>query len=251
MSLFTDGPISSIEDLRAQDSQLLDVAVVEDINLTSKISLAQGEIGLELVTLLGRLKFADQPYFIAGLANVVVTPALTLWHTYRALTMTYRDAYFNQLSDRYAAKRDQFRQLATWSAEQLVQNGIGLAMRPVSQAATPTVITIQGGLPDGIYYVTTSWINERAEEGASAITVVASLAASTIQVDAGPPPNNGIGWNVYVGTSPDSMVLQNSSQVSPGQIWLQPPVLIQRGRTPGTGQQPDYFQTAPRVIQRG
>lgn len=251
MPLFTDGPISSIEDLHAQDSQLLDVAGVEDINLTSKIDLAQEEIGLELVTLLGRLQFVDQPYFSAGLDNVVVTPELRLWHTYRALMMTYRDAYFNQLSDRYGAKRDQFRQLANWAAEQVVQNGIGLATCPVSRAATPNVVTIGGGLPDGIYYVTISWINDRAEEGASAIPAVAVLAASTIQVDAGPPPLRGIGWNVYVGDGPETMVLQNSSPLAPGQIWFQPPVLIQKGRTPGKGQEPDYFRTAPRVIQRG
>ena len=44
----------------------------------------------------------------AGCENVVVTPALKLWHTYRALEMVYGDAYNSQLNDRYAGKRDQF-----------------------------------------------------------------------------------------------------------------------------------------------
>ena len=36
MALFTDGPISCIEDLTAQDSQLLNVASVEGIDMTQK-----------------------------------------------------------------------------------------------------------------------------------------------------------------------------------------------------------------------
>jgi len=48
MALYTDGPISSIEELTARDSQLLSVAGTEEIDLTQKIALAQDELGLEL-----------------------------------------------------------------------------------------------------------------------------------------------------------------------------------------------------------
>ena len=36
MALFTDGPLNTIEDLRAHDSQLVDVASTEGIDLTKK-----------------------------------------------------------------------------------------------------------------------------------------------------------------------------------------------------------------------
>ena len=51
MSLFTDGLISGIEDLAAQDTQLSNVASVEGIDVTQKLRLAQEELGLEITTL--------------------------------------------------------------------------------------------------------------------------------------------------------------------------------------------------------
>src|SRR4051812_36285533 len=123
MALFTDGPASEMEDLAAQDSQLLSVANAEGIDVTSKLRLAHEGIGVELEGLL-------QEQSSLRLANVVVTPALRLWHTYRTLETVYRDAYNNQLNDRYAGKRDQFRELGMWARERLRQSGVGLALRP-------------------------------------------------------------------------------------------------------------------------
>jgi len=251
MPLFTDGPISTIDDLRAHDSQLIDVAVVEGIDLTNKLNLAQEELGLELTALLARLQFADWRRFAATLNNIVVTPAVRLWHTYHALAMAYRDAYSNELNDRYGAKRDQFGRLAKWASEQVARSGIGITMRPVPRASTPTVKSIPGGLADGVYYVTTAWINDAGEEGGSAIPAVVSLAGSTMQVDAGSPPQNATAWNVYVGDGPDTMVMQNGSPLAAQLNWYQPPILTQRGKAPGMGQEPNYLQEAPRVIQRG
>ena len=54
MALFIDGPISTTEDLTAQDSQLLDVASTEGIDLWRKLVIAQEELGVELRALLSR-----------------------------------------------------------------------------------------------------------------------------------------------------------------------------------------------------
>ena len=54
MALYTDGPPSSIEDLSAQDSQLLDVASTEGIDLTKKLALAHEQAGIEIEELLRR-----------------------------------------------------------------------------------------------------------------------------------------------------------------------------------------------------
>ena len=48
MALFSDGPTNTIEDLRAQDSQLMDMANTEGIDLTQKLSLAHEQIGVDL-----------------------------------------------------------------------------------------------------------------------------------------------------------------------------------------------------------
>ena len=50
--LFTDGIILGIDDLREHDNFVLDVASTEAIELNSKLSVAQREIGYELTSFL-------------------------------------------------------------------------------------------------------------------------------------------------------------------------------------------------------
>ncbi|HEV3334576.1 MAG TPA: hypothetical protein VG096_26490 [Bryobacteraceae bacterium] len=254
MALFTDGCISDLEDLIALDSQLLDVATVEGIDVTRKLVSAQDEIGLELITLLDRLHFTDQPFWMPPqprLSDVVVTKPLKLWHTYRALEMVYSDAYSSQLNDRYGAKRDQFHKAAQGALEKLIRIGVGVASYPVPRAQPPQVTPIPGGLADGVYYVTMAWVNSAGEEGASAIPVVTTLSASTIQVQPTPPPPTVAGWNLYAGHAPDRMVLQNSSPIPTGEMWIQTGALAQAGNAPGAGQEPNYLKPIPRILQRG
>ena len=259
MALFTDGPASSMEDLTAQDSQLLDVASVEGIDVTQKQFLAQEELALELNALLTRLSYVDQLFWLAPqphLGSVVVTPALKLWHTFRSLEMVYADAYNNQLNDRYAGKRDQFHTRAKWAYETLVAAGIGVASVPVPRAAMPAVMAAAAPapgtpLPDETYYATVAWVNAAGENGASAVpATIATTGSSLLVQPAGATPKTAVGWNVYVGAGPDSMAQQNGSPIAIGQTWLQPAPLA-AGRPPGPGQRPSYLKPVPRVIQRG
>ena len=262
MALFIDGPASSMEDLAAQDSQLLDVASVEGIDVTQKLALAQDELTLELNTLLTRLSYVDQLFWLApqpNIGSVVVTPALKLWHTFRSLKMVYSDAYNSQLNDRYAGKRDQFHERAKWAYETLIQTGVGVVTVPVPRAATPVVVAAPGPapgtpLPDGTYYVTIAWVNSAGEEGACAVPATITTSGSSLLVrPAGTgvaPPRTAAGWNVYVGAGPDSLALENGSPIAIGQTWLQPATLAS-GRPPGPGQRPNYLKPVPRVIQRG
>jgi hypothetical protein len=254
MALFIDGFVSSMDDLTGQDSQLLDTASVENIDVTRKLALAQDELALDLDTLLTRLSYTEQPFWYTAaprIATVVVTPPLKMWHTFRALEMVYADAYNSQLNDRYAGKRDQFHARAQWAYEKLVQTGLGIASDPIPQAAMPTLTIAGGALPDGIYYVTMAWTNREAEEGASAVPNAITTGSSSLLAQAGNPPLNATGWRVYVGGAPDSMVLQNESPIAIGQTWLQPDTLITVGPAPSSGQLPNYTRPVPRMIQRG
>ncbi len=252
MALFTDGPISSIDDLAARDSQLLSVASVEGIDVTQKIKLAQDEIELEIKTL---LKGASHGYWCAGdpdLGPVVVTPALKMWHALRSLELVYGDAFNSQLNDRYAGKRDQFHEMAKGAYEKLVDTGLGIAACPVAQASAPTAATSSGvALPDGTYFVTTGWVNAQGEEGACAVPTTLTTSTCTLAVKAGAPPANAAGWNVYVGWGPDELYRQNVAAIDPGATWLQPPVVGTSGAAPGTGQSPTYWKPVPRILQRG
>jgi hypothetical protein len=254
MALFTDGPISSIEDLTGQDSQLLNVASVEGIDVTQKIALAQEEIGLELGTLLARSRYTEPAWWFAppvDLSRVVVTAALKLWHTNHTLEMVYSDAYNSQLNDRYAGRRDQFHKMARQAYETLRAMGVGMASQPVPRASTPNLAPAQGALPDGTYYVTMGWINSAGEEGAAALPATITTASCTLLVQPGTPPQGATGWNVYAGAAPDAMTRQNVAPIAIGQMWMQPGGLALTGQTPGCGQAPNYFQPMPRIIQRG
>jgi hypothetical protein len=245
MPLFTDGPASGIEDLAAQDSQLLNVASAEGIDVTAKLALAQEGIGIELYGLMRESVLALKG--IEPLQRVIVTPPLRLWHTYRTLETVYRDAYNNQLNDRYAAKRNQFRELGHWAREQLRDVGVGLAARPVPRAASPTLQQADGTMPQGTYYATIAWMNEFGQEGcaaaAAAITLAGALVVILPEVPAGVTQ-----WKVYAGTSPESMTEQGMFDI--GQE-CRLGFLLSGGKPPGEGQAPDYLHPLPRVLQRG
>ena len=257
MALFTDGPPSSIDDLSGQDAQLLGIAPVEGIDVSQKLSLAWGEIGLDLYSMLNVCNASDRLFWrppTPDLGAVVITPALHLWHTYRTLEMVYADAYNCQLNDRYAGKRDYFHERAAWARERLMEIGVGIVGLPLARAAKPTTAAVLPGgvpLPDGIYYAAMTWVNSNGEEGASSDAADVSLSGNSFSAAAGAAPRNAVGWNVYAGTDPSALTLQNASPLALGQTWVQPSPLDTAGRTAGSGQSPSYVQAITRMIQRG
>jgi hypothetical protein len=241
MALFTDGPVSTIEELAGHDSQLPSVATVEGIDVTIKLALAQEELGIELETLLERRL----------VSKVVVTPPLRLWHAYLSLEMVYQDAYNNQLNDRYANKRDEFRDMARWAMDRLIRLGVGLAEHPVPKAMIPEVTSTPGLLADGTYYVTMSWVNAAGEEGVCSNVTVVTAASSTFVVNPRRAPGVAVGWNVYAGLDPDCPVCQNTIPNPLGSSWVQPETLVTEGKRPGPGQAPNLWHRVARRISRG
>jgi hypothetical protein len=254
MALFTDG-ISTIQDLTIQDSSLLATAQTENIDLSQKLTLAQEELGIEVITLLQRSASYEWQFWLPAcpkLNHIVVTPPLQLWHVFQTLTLVYQDCYFNQLNDRYKGKRDQFAQLATWAMDKLMQTGIGIANNPIPQAAAPQLTSIPGGQPAATYCVSVSWLNAEGQEGQASNPSTLSVAAGTVLV-AQPVnrPANAKGWNVYVGLLPTTMGLQNMAQMPLDQVWVQAGPVSTLGKGPGCGQAPDYMRALPRLLQRG
>jgi hypothetical protein len=254
MALFTDGLVSSIDDLSAQDSQLLDVSTAENIDVTQKLALAQEEVALGLNALLTGMSYPGQSLWLSpqpGVNRVVVTPALRLWHTYRALEMVYADAYNSQLNDRYAGKRDQFHSMASWAYDKLARIGAGMVIDPVPKAAMPALTALASAtpLPDGTYYATMAWANQTGEEGAGAAPNTVSTASQTLLVETVDPPKNAVGWNVYVGVDTDSMFRQNETPIAIAQTWTQPAPLTTTGRRAGQGQTPTILNRFPEYFR--
>jgi hypothetical protein len=149
MALFTDGPVSGMEDLTAQDTQLSNVASVEGIDVTQKLVLAQEELALEITTLLSGSRRAEQAFWLAAQPTDRQrggdTGAEALAHI-PALEMVYGDAYSSQLNDRYAAKRDQFHERANWAYERLSAARDRDRLVPIPRAGEPQVVSAAGSL---------------------------------------------------------------------------------------------------------
>ena len=158
--LLTDSLVIAIQDLADHETAILDTASTEGINLTVKIGLATDEVGLQLQS-----RFPQIGLVNIGLNNVVVTPALRLWLIFHTLEIVYRDAYHNQLNDRYKAKWDEYKNLSSFASGLLFRIGIGTVVAPISQAVHPQLSLIPGSFTPGKYFVQIAWRNANGEEG--------------------------------------------------------------------------------------
>jgi hypothetical protein len=246
--LFTDSPAITPQDLADHETAILDTANIEGINLTVKIGLASDEVGLELQGHFPRRGLAP-----LALNTVVITPALRLWLIFHTLEIAYRDAYHNQLNDRYKAKWDEYKQLSRFAADLLAPIGVGTVTDPIPQAAKPVLGVVTGGLTAGTYFVEVAWKNAGGDEGApSELTGIDVTNGKTFQVQAVNPPGNAVAWNVYAGVAPDALFLQNPAPLAVGATWTAPDSgLITSGQQPGFGQQPQFLSPAPRIMLRG
>lgn len=135
MALFVDGNITSLQDLKAHETSILDMASSEGIDLGSKLTLAQDELAIELSDF---LRCNGDGRIGVELENVTLTAALRRWHCLHTLALTFRDAYHNQLNDRYRGKYECYTALAQDAAQRVFAGGVGMAATPV-HATDPDV----------------------------------------------------------------------------------------------------------------
>jgi len=245
--LFTDGPAITPQDLSNHETGILDTASTEGINLTIKIRLARDEVGLQLLSQFPQLGLVN-----VALMNVVVTPALRLWLIFHTLEIAYRDAYHNQLNDRYKAKWDEYKDLSKFASGLLFQIGIGTVIDPIAQAAHPLLSAVSGSIAAAKYFVQVAWRNVNGAEGApSEVTALDVTSGHTLQVQAVNPPTVAVSWNVYAGSTPDSLSLQNPDPLDLGVTWTPDSELVTGGPAPGDGQEPIFLSPAPRILLRG
>src|SRR5580700_4736433 len=114
--LLTDGNPNDSVALTVYESAILEVAHIERINLDVKLTLATEEISEDILDVLLDHTQADDPESairrMIGVTGVVVTPQLKRWHALHTLEIVYRDAFNNQLNDRYLAKFQEYQALS-------------------------------------------------------------------------------------------------------------------------------------------
>jgi hypothetical protein len=244
--LFTDGIILSIDDLREHDNFVLEVASTEVIELSSKLSVAQREIGYELTSFLRtRCPGTD-------LCNVVVTSQLRDLLAMHTLSAVYRDAYNLHLNDRFLGRWREYTKASERGLMRLLHAGVGMAAVPVPQANKPTVsISGQGSLAQGSYAIQVAWQHVTGGIGEKSDRVTVDLSADgSFTVDPGAAPYNTVGWHVFVGFQGEEPVRQNEDALSVSVSWTQAAAL--RHDLVGTEPSgPDYYVRNSGQIARG
>lgn len=243
MALVMDGTISTIEDLRALDSAILDASVGEHIDLTQKLRVADEAIHLELAVFLLR---AGNQNGVSGpgvdLSNVVVTAPLRRWHSLRTLAEFYSDAYNSQFNDRYLGKWKHYSKLTRETADLLFDYGVGAVNYPVPRAPKPLIEAGGAGGPVTQYYVRVAWRGRQGDNGAqSELAVFPALNGERLAVSAGAPPNSVTGFDVYAGESEDELTQQNTSTVLAGGTWSMPVNGLIQGSAAPPDRRPDYY----------
>ncbi|MEO7142217.1 MAG: hypothetical protein ABI165_01800 [Bryobacteraceae bacterium] len=255
MALFTDGNLNTIDNLRVYETGIVNVAVVEGIDLNSKLTLATDETGAEILAFLLR-EWPRDPLSAArriiGLGGVVVTPPLVRWHVLVTLALVYSDAHNNQLNDRYLGKWQAYKQMANAAGLRYFQDGIGLAVKPVPAAAAPSLSSAAGTLAGQTYFASVTWSSSVAEEGSPSVPLSFDTGIDGLLVVVPPAaPPVATGWNVYAGVTAGGMTRQNSSPLALNSSWIMPATGLVNGVPVTTGQPPDIYLADQHRIPRG
>ncbi|MEX2302303.1 MAG: hypothetical protein WD733_15285 [Bryobacterales bacterium] len=265
MALFTDGLVSQVSDLIAYEANLPEVASAEGIDLATKLQLAHTEVGAEITAASqrpGNVYFArgggwqtsgaEGNYSRFELSKVVVTPPLSLWHTFQTLAIVYRDAYNRKLNDKYLPKWKEYKDLAQWASGLLFQTGIGIASNPVPRPASPTLDWVASSAAALAVFVRVTWVGAQGVEGAASAEQAVTVPVNhSLRVTIGEAPAGVSGWHVYAGSSSGEVFRQNAEALEPGPAWVMPAGGLISGAAVGDGQLPEVFRTVPRFLQRG
>ncbi len=242
MALLVDGGMTTIAVLKEHDTGVFETATGEGIDLGGKLRLAEAEIRADVERFLARMGRGS-------LGRVVTTESMRLWHAWKTLEAVYRDAYFSQLNDRYAARWKHYKALAADQRGMVLEEGVGLTGSPIGRPVKPTVRVETGSIPAGAYNIRVSALNARGEESeASEAAAVTSDSGCLLRITVDWLPAGATGWLVYAGPSEEEPGLQTASPVNAGgEFALNGP--ISSGRPPGRGQEASEWILRSRVLR--
>lgn len=246
MALFTDGPVVDAEELLRYEASVGDVAQAEGVSMSGKIALAQEECGSAVVDFLRQNLTYTELVTETLLGRVVVDTRLRRWVALRALWSLFRDAYTRQLNDRYASKREEYAALMKEARDSYFANGAGLVSTPVAKARKPILTAVSGNGQAGAVFTAVTQVDAMGQEGAaSELAAVTLTSGQTVQV-----VFTGTGWwNVYAGSTPDTLSKQNTVPLAVTS-WTAG-VLVSGGAELTPGQRADVMIRWRRLIRRG
>ena len=254
MAMLLDGPPSTIADLTIRDCDLLNLAVVEGIDLSTKLQVTTTDVETAVESMLQSMlpSYAAVKTYFPALRHIAVTPQLKLWHTYATLRAVYQDLYYSRLNDRYREKMKLFREEEARALDDVRATGLGVTFHPLPQAPTPSIVTVQSPDAGGTIYLAASYVNGKSEEGLISLPVEAdTLDGNSVTVTLTGFRDSATGWNLYAGLTPDTLTRQNALPLDPLDSMSLAPGRLIAGRKPGPGQGPNLLYPVPRRILRG
>ncbi len=255
MALFLDGTISTLEELRAYESSVIELAAVEGLDLAAKLELAQKEIGVELQEFLsdhGDIGAQTADRSVSDLSPVVVTEPLQQWHLLRTLGLVFEDLSSKRFDDRYGDKRKTYRSRDRECRDRLFRIGVGVVDQPVAKASMPRARTLSGFGGAGLYYVKIAWRNASGESGEPSHALTHMIRdGGRLAVTAVAPPASAIAFDVYAGFTESGLSRQNSQPLSPASEWIAPETGLTTGPPPAPGQSPNRYVQANKQLRRG
>ncbi len=253
MALFTDGNITSVDELQAYDTSIVSIASAEGVDLAAKMELARTELGIELAEFLAKRTTATGGLGAGiGLENVVVTPALKHWHALLTLALVYGDIQGNHLESRYGAKWKDYRARERRAADSLLRSGVGVVSNPIPRALPPLVRTVAAPVSGETYYIRIAWRGARGDSGEASEACIHTVETNGVPgVRADRIPEDAAGFDVYAGLRADLATKQNDDPLDPSAEWTMPVQGLREGDTPPAGQQPGWHVRNDRVLLRG
>jgi hypothetical protein len=250
--LFTDGNPANSETLRTYEAALLSVAATEGIDLDAKLEIASEQIGDELEIWFKHTGTNPWIWTPPPLGSVFVSPALRRWHAFQTLETVYRDAYFQELNDRFKGKWRMYGELRREARDQCFAVGIGIVGSPIPKGPAPSSSLALGDSDGNPVYVQLTWVAASGVEGTPGdVGTFAVSAGSQLVVTITELAPMGCGWNVYAGATADQLTLQNNSPLGQSALWAQASPPRTDGAATGSGQTPDYYLVDYGRLQRG
>jgi hypothetical protein len=246
MALLVDGDINGLDELREWDSGVLEVAHGEGIDLGAKLRRAQAEVEEEIEAFL-----RDQER--GALRQVVVDRGLRHWHALKTLEAVYRDAYFNQLNDRYGEKWKHYFALSGRQAQRYFEAGVAIVYEPLRRPAWVEIVIGEGSLPPASYRIQATAVDGRGRESAPCpVQVAAAALPHELRVRLPFAPEGAAGWNVYASAGDGAPGLQNAAPLGLEEEWVMPLQGPVTGRPAGEGQSADeVIRSGGYILLRG
>ena len=146
----------------------------------------------------------------------------------------------------------EYKELAQWAWDLLLQTGVGITVAPVQRPVQPQLDWVSSSLDLTILFVRMTWIGIQSAEGAGSIEQAISIpTGNALRVTPPTAPGDVSGWNVYVAETSGKVTRQNAAPLEVDTAWVMSSTGVQSGEPLGMGQEPDFFKTVPRFLQRG